>query len=78
MPDVTFIVRDIPNAEEAGKLERAVGRLGFVELANADPEKGLLAVSYRGGEGELERIGEAIRRAGYDFEPSPGVEHSAE
>ena len=74
MPDLTLIVRDIPDAEEAERLERAVGRLGFVGLVNVDPEKGLLAVSYEGGEAELERIGEAIRNAGHDFEPSPGAD----
>jgi copper chaperone CopZ len=76
MPDVTLVVRDIPDAENAQRLERALGRLSFVNLVNADPEKGLVAVSYEGGEAELGRIGDALEEAGYDFEPSPGADHA--
>jgi len=75
MPDVTLIVRDLSDAEH---LERAIGRLSFVELVNVDPEKGLVAVSYEGGEAELEKIGEAIGEAGHDYEPSPGAEHATD
>src|ERR671910_2077574 len=75
MPDVTLVVQDLSGAEDAERLERAIGRLSFVELVNVDPEKGLVAVSYEGGEAELEKIGEAIEEAGHDFEPSPGAEH---
>ena len=71
MPDVTLIVQDLSGAEDAERLERAIGRLSFVELVNVDPEKGLVAVSYEGGEAELEKIGEAIEEAGHDYEPSP-------
>ena len=76
MPDVTLVVRDIPDAENAQRLERALGRLSFVNLANVDPEKGLVAISYEGGEAELGRIGNALEEAGYDFEPSPGADHA--
>ena len=78
MPDVTLIVRDLSGAEDAERLERAIGRLSFVELVNVDPEKGLVAVSYEGGEAELEKIGEAIHEAGHDYEPSPGAEHATD
>ncbi len=78
MPDVTLVVRDLPDAEDAERLERALGRLSFVNLANVDPEKGLVAVSYEGGEAELGRIGDALEEAGYDFEPSPGADHALE
>ena len=73
MPDVTLLVRDLSGAEDAERLERAIGRLSFV-----DPEKGLVAVSYEGGEAELEEIGEAIEEAGHDYEPSPGAEHATD
>ncbi len=76
MPDVTLVVRDLPDAEDAQRLERALGRLSFVNLANVDPEKGLVAISYEGGEAELGRIGNALEEAGYDFEPSPGADHA--
>jgi copper chaperone CopZ len=78
MPDVTLVVRDLSGAEDAERLERAIGRLSFVELVNVDPEKGLVAVSYEGGEAELEKIGEAIVEAGHDYEPSPGAEHATD
>ena len=73
MPDVTLMVRDVTDTEEAGRLEQALKRLEFVEEANADPEKGLVAVSYKGGEAELERLEQTVKEAGYDFEPSPGA-----
>ena len=50
MPDVTFLVSDLAGAEEAEKLELALTRLEFVKLVNVDSEKGLVAVSYDGGE----------------------------
>jgi copper chaperone CopZ len=74
LPDVTFVVSDLAGAEEAEKLERALTRLEFVELVNVDSEKGLVAVSYEGGEAELERIGDAIDEAGHAAEPSPGAD----
>ena len=74
MPDVTFVVSDLAGAEEAEKLERALTRLEFVELVNVDSEKGLVAVSYEGGEAELGRIGEAIDEVGHPAEPSPGAD----
>lgn len=72
MPDVTFIVNDL--AENSEKLERALTRLDFVDLVNVDSERGLVAVSYEGGEAEIERIEGAIEEAGHDAEPSPGAD----
>ena len=77
MPDVTLVVRDLSGAEDAERLERALGRLPFVELVNVDSEKGLVAVSYEGGETALEEIGGAVKEAGHDFELSPGADHAA-
>ena len=74
MPDVTFVVRDIAGAESAEKLERALTRLGFVNLVNVDSERGLVAVSFEGGEAELERVESAIEKAGHEVEPSPGAD----
>ncbi len=74
MPDVTFLVGDLAGAEDTEKLERALARLGFVNLVNVDSEKGLVAVSYDGGEEELGRIGDAMQEAGYPAEPSPGAD----
>ena len=74
MPDVTFLVSDLAGAEEAEKLERALTRLESVDLVNVDSEKGLVAVSYEGGEEELGRIGDAMQEAGYPAEPSPGAD----
>jgi hypothetical protein len=74
MPDVTLVVRDLSDAEDAESLERALGRLSFVSLVNVDREKGLVAVSYEGGETELEKIGGVVEEAGHDFEPSPGAD----
>lgn len=78
MPDVTLVVRDLSGAEDAERLERAIGRLSFVELVNVDPEKGLVAISYEGGEAELGKIEAAIEEAGHDFETSPGADHLAD
>jgi copper chaperone CopZ len=78
MPDVTLVVRDLSGAEDVERLERVLGRLSFVELVNVDSEKGLVAVSYEGGEAELEKIEGAIEEAGHDFEPSPGADHLAD
>ena len=74
MPDVTFMVSDLAGAEEPEKLERALTRLDFVNLVNVDSEKGLVAVSYEGGEAELGRIEGAIEEAGHEAEPSPGAD----
>ncbi|MBA2714879.1 MAG: heavy-metal-associated domain-containing protein [Rubrobacteraceae bacterium] len=74
MPDVTFVVSDFSGAEEPEKLERALTRLEFVDLVNVDSERGLIAVSYEGGEAELARINGAIEEAGYSAEPSPGAD----
>jgi hypothetical protein len=49
-----------------------------VELVNVDSEKELVAVSYEGGEAELEKIGETIEEAGHDYEPSPGADHATD
>ena len=78
MPDVTLVVRDLSGAEDAERLERALGRLSFVELVNVDLRKALVAVSYEGGQAELERIEASIEEAGHDFEPSPGADHVAD
>jgi copper chaperone CopZ len=74
MPDVTLEVPDLAGSADPDRLERALHRLGFVAAVNADAEKGLLAVSYEGGETELRRIEEAVREVGLSFEPSPGAE----
>ena len=74
MPDVTFLVGDLAGEEDSEKLERALSRLEFVELVNVDSEKGLVAVSYEGGEAELGQIGDAIEEAGHAAEPSPGAD----
>lgn len=74
MPDVTFVVRDIAGAESAEKLERALMRQGFVNLVNVDSEKGLVAVSFEGGEAALEKVRGAIEKAGHEVEPSPGAD----
>ena len=74
MPDVAFVVKDVSGAEDAERLERALTRLDFVVLVNVDGEKGLVAVSYNGGDAERERIERAIAEAGHDVEPSPGAD----
>ena len=74
MPDVTFLVSDLAGAEEAEKVELALTRLAFVDLVNVDSEKGLVAVSYDGGEEELGQIGGAMEEAGHAAEPSPGAD----
>ena len=71
MPDVTFVVSDVTDAEE---LERALTRLEFVDLVNVDSERGLVAVSYEGGEEELGKIEGAIEETGHNAEPSPGAD----
>ncbi len=78
MPDVTLVVQDLSSADDAERLERALGRLSFVELVNVDSERGLVAVSFEGGEAELAKIGEAIEEAGHDFETSPGADHASD
>jgi copper chaperone CopZ len=74
MPDVTFMVSDLADVEESENLERALARLEFVDLVNVDSERGLVAVSYEGGEAELRGIEEAIEEAGHRVEPSPGAD----
>jgi hypothetical protein len=76
MPDVTLVVRGLAETGESERLERALGRLGFVELVNVDSAKELLAISYEGGEAELGRIEQTIRDAGYEFEPTPGAQNA--
>ena len=71
MPDVTFVVSDVTGAEE---LARALTRLEFVDLVNVDSERGLVAVSYEGGEEELGKVEDVIEEAGYEAEPSPGAD----
>ncbi|HKH12195.1 MAG TPA: heavy-metal-associated domain-containing protein [Rubrobacter sp.] len=76
MPDVAFVVKDLGGAEDAEKLERALSRVGCVNLVNVDPERGLVAVSYDGGEAELGEIQGAMEEAGHEVEPSPGADPS--
>ncbi len=71
---MTFLVSDLTGAEESEKLERVLMRLDSVSLVNVDSEKGLVAVSYEGGETELGRIEDAIQEAGHAAEPSPGAD----
>lgn len=78
MPDVAFVVEDLGGPEDAEKLERALSRVGCVNLVNVDPEKGLVAVSYSGGEAELGEIQGAIEEAGHEVEPSPGADPSVD
>lgn len=72
------MVKDLGDAADAERLERALKRIGFVNETNADPEKGLVAVSYEGGEEELEKIVQAIEEAGHEFEHSPGSEKAGD
>ena len=74
MPDVTFLISDLAGAVQAENLEWALTRLEFVDLVNVDSEKGLVAVSYAGGDEELGRIGDTIEGAGHAAEPSPGAD----
>jgi len=76
MPDVTLAIRGLAETGESERLEKAVSRLGFVEAASADSAKELLAISYEGGEVELGRIEQAVRDAGYEFEPTPGARNA--
>jgi copper chaperone CopZ len=78
MPDVAFVVKNLGGAEDAEKLERALSRVDCVNLVNADPEKGLVAVSYDGGDAELEEIRGAMEEAGHEAEPSPGADPSVD
>lgn len=73
MPDVTLVVRDLSSAEDAEKLERALVRLDTVNLVNVDSEKGLVAVSYEGGEAELNDIRQAVEGTGHGVDGSPGA-----
>lgn len=78
MPDVSLVVHDLKDAEDAERLERTLERLSFVKLVHVDLEKGLVAISYEGGQAELEKVESAVRDAGRDFESSPGAEHLAD
>lgn len=73
MPDVTLVVKDVSSAEDAENLERALNRLDPVNLVNVDSEKGLVAVSYEGGEAELNDIRQAVEGAGHGVDSSPGA-----
>lgn len=73
MPDVTVVVKNLKNDEDAERLDRAISRLDFVKLVNADGEKGLAAVSYEGAEAELAEIEAAIEEAGFEYEATPGA-----
>jgi hypothetical protein len=73
MPDVTLVVRGLAETGESERLERALTRLRFVGLVNAESTKELVAISYEGGEEELDRIWQAVRDAGYEPELTPGA-----
>ena len=76
MPDVTLVVRDLAEPGEAERLQAAIERIDGVRATNVDVEKGLLAVSYEGGESELARIEDGVRDAGFEPEPTPGAENA--
>ena len=78
MPDVTLVVRGLAETGESERLERALARLGFVREVNVDLAKELVAVSYEGGEAELEEIGRAVEETGYEYELTPGAGEVAE
>ena len=76
MPDVTLMVRGLAETGETDRLKKALARLGFVETIDVNSAKELLAVSYEGGETELGRIEQAVRDAGYEFEPTLGAQNA--
>ncbi len=76
MPDITLVVSGLAEPGEAERLQTAIERIGEVQAANVDAEKGLLAVSYEGGEAELARIEEAVKDAGFEPEPTPGAKNA--
>ena len=76
MPDVTLVVRGLAETGEAERLETAMRRLGFVKVVGVNAAKELLAVSYEGGEAELDRIEQAVRDVGYEPEPTPGAKNA--
>jgi copper chaperone CopZ len=78
MPDVTLVVRGLTETGEAERLNKALARLGFVETIEVNLAKELLAVSYNGGEVELDQIAQTVRDAGYEPELSAGAENVAE
>jgi hypothetical protein len=41
---------------------------------NVDSEKGLVAVSFEGGQAEFEKIQGTIEKAGHKVQPSPGAD----
>ncbi len=73
MPDITLKVKNVKNDEDAERLERSLSRLEAVDLVKVDAEKGLVAVSFRGGEVELGEIEAAIGEAGFECEATPGA-----
>jgi copper chaperone CopZ len=75
LPDVTLSLKQAPDTGDAERVERALKRLGCVDLVNVDAEKELVAISYTGGPDELAEIGRAIQDAGYEYEPTPGADH---
>ncbi|CAN5184777.1 hypothetical protein BH18ACT10_BH18ACT10_00670 [soil metagenome] len=48
-------------------------RLDPVNLVNVDSEKGLVAVSYEGGDAELNDIRQAVEGTGHGVDDSPGA-----
>ena len=78
MPDVTLVVRGLTETGKAERLNKALARLDFVETIEVNLAKELLAVSYNGGEVELDQIAQTVRDAGYEPALSPGAENVAE
>ncbi|MBV9454089.1 MAG: heavy-metal-associated domain-containing protein [Rubrobacter sp.] len=78
MPDVTLVVHGLTQSGEAEHLDKALAQLGFVETIEVNLAKELLAISYNGGEVELDQIAQAVRDVGYEPELSPGTENVAE
>ncbi len=76
MPDVALMIRGLAETGDAGRLEQAIERVEGVETVSVNAEKELLAVSYEGGEAELERIEQAVRDAGFEIEPTPGAKNA--
>ena len=78
MPDVTLVVHGLAETGESERLKRALARLGFVNEVNMDVTKELLAISYEGGEAELEEIGRTVEETGHEYELTPGAGEMAE
>ena len=76
MPDVAFVVKDLGGAEDAENLDRALSRVGCVNLVNVDSKKGLVAVSYDGGGAELGGLPDPSAGGRHEVAASPGPDPS--